>query len=89
MSTTAPFGTWPSTITPGTITTRLWYAAEDLDIARALFINRLDRPDADWDTALLTAQERYGSRLVPVTMPMGAGAEFGDHRRGAHDSASP
>ena len=62
---------------PGTITTRLWYAAEDLDIARALFINRLDRPDADWDTALLTAQERYGSRLVPVTMPMGSGAEFG------------
>ena len=29
---------------PGTITTRLWYAAEELSLARALFINRLDRP---------------------------------------------
>ncbi len=61
---------------PGTITTRLWYAAEDLSLARALFINRLDRTDADWDTALLMAQERYGSRLVPVTMPMGSGSAF-------------
>ena len=62
---------------PGTITTRLWFAAEDLNIARALFINRLDRTDADWDTALLTAQDRYGNRLVPVTMPMGSGEAFG------------
>lgn len=61
---------------PGTITTRLWYAAEDLSIARALFINRLDRPDADWETALLTAQERYGNRLAAVTMPIGSGDAF-------------
>ena len=51
---------------PGTITTRLWFAAEDLSIARALFINRLDRTDADWDTALLTAQDRYGDRKSVV-----------------------
>ncbi len=61
---------------PGTITTRLWYAAEDLSIARALFINRLDRPDADWDIALRAAQERYGNRLAAVTMPMGSGDDF-------------
>ena len=61
---------------PGTITTRLWYAAEDLSIARALFINRLDRSDADWETALATAQELYGSRLAAVTMPMGSGDDF-------------
>ena len=61
---------------PGTITTRLWYAAEDLSLARALFINRLDRPDADWDTALLAAQERYGNRLAAVTLPMGSGEAF-------------
>ena len=61
---------------PGTITTRLWYAAEDLSLARALFINRLDRPDADWDTALLTAQERFGNRLAAVTIPMGSGEAF-------------
>ena len=62
---------------PGTITTRLWYAAEDLSIARALFINRLDRPDADWDIALRAAQERYGNRLAAVTMPMESGDDRG------------
>ena len=61
---------------PGAITTRLWYAAEDFSLARALFINRLDRPDADWDTALLAAQERYGNRLAAVTIPMGSGEAF-------------
>ncbi|KXB62044.1 MULTISPECIES: elongation factor G [Olsenella] len=61
---------------PGTITTRLWFAAEELSLARALFINRLDRSDADWDTALLTAQERFGNRLAPVTIPMGSGDAF-------------
>ena len=61
---------------PGAITTRLWYAAEDLSLARAIMINRLDRPDADWDTALLTAQERFGSRLAAVTIPMGSGDGF-------------
>ena len=61
---------------PGAITTRLWYAAEDLSLARALFINRLDRPDADWDTALLTAQDRFGNRLAAVTIPMGSGDAF-------------
>lgn len=74
---------------PGAITTRLWFAAEELALSRALFINRLDRPDADWDTALLTAQERYGNRLVPVTLPMGSGTSFGGiidvvHMRARH-----
>lgn len=61
---------------PGAITTRLWYAAQDLSLARALFINRLDRSDADWQTALDRARELYGDRLVPVTMPMGSGENF-------------
>ena len=31
---------------PQTTTTRLWFAAEDLSLARAVFINRLDKPEA-------------------------------------------
>lgn len=80
---------------PGATTTRLWYAAEELSLARALFVNRLDRPDADWDTALAAARERYGSRLVPVTLPMGSGSEFAGiidvvHMRARHlEGGSP
>ena len=61
---------------PGTITTRLWYAAEELSLARALFINRLDRTDADFDVAMATLQERFGNNLGAVTIPMGSGEAF-------------
>lgn len=61
---------------PGTITTRLWYAAEDLSIARAAFINRLDRAEADFETAMATLRERFGNTLGAVTIPMGTGDNF-------------
>ncbi len=61
---------------PGTITTRLWYAAEDLAISRAAFINRLDRPEADFDMAMATLRERFGNTVGAVTIPMGTGAAF-------------
>jgi hypothetical protein len=46
---------------PQTTTTRLWFAAEDLSLARAIFINRLDKPEADFDSALEMCRERFGS----------------------------
>lgn len=61
---------------PGSITVRLWYAAEELSIARALFINRLDRPDADFDLAFETLRERFGNKLGAITIPMGSGENF-------------
>lgn len=61
---------------PQTTTTRLWYAAEDLSLARAVFINRLDKPEADFDTALDLCKERFGNNVGAVTIPMGTGANF-------------
>ena len=61
---------------PGTITTRLWFAAEDLACARALFINRLDRPDADFEVAMASLRERFGNSIAAVTIPMGSGESF-------------
>ncbi len=61
---------------PQTITTRLWYAAEDLSIARAVVINRLDRPEADFDTALDACRERFGNRVGAVTIPAGTAESF-------------
>lgn len=61
---------------PQTTTTRLWYAAEELSLARAIFVNRLDKDDADFDTALETLRERFGNRLGVVTIPMGVGKDF-------------
>ncbi len=61
---------------PGTITTRLWFAAEDLSLARAVFVNRIDRSENDFDTVLDQLRERYGNRLGAVTLPMGTGEAF-------------
>ncbi|MDO4808311.1 MAG: GTP-binding protein, partial [Coriobacteriales bacterium] len=61
---------------PQTTTTRLWFAAEDQSLARAVFINRLDKPEADFDTALDMCRERFGNNVGAVTIPMGTGANF-------------
>ena len=61
---------------PQTTTTRLWFAAEDLSLSRAVFINRLDKPEADFETALDLCKERFGNNLGAVTIPMGTGADF-------------
>ncbi|MBQ9058533.1 MAG: elongation factor G [Atopobiaceae bacterium] len=61
---------------PQTTTTRLWYAAEDLSLARAVFVNRLDKAEANFDNAMSLLQERFGNRLGAVTIPMGTGEAF-------------
>ena len=57
-------------------TTRLWFAAEDLSLARAIFVNRLDKSDADFDVTLADLREHFGNRLGVVTLPWGVGDDF-------------
>ena len=61
---------------PQTTTTRLWYAAEELSLARAIFVNRLDKDEADFDEVMEELRERFGNRLGAITIPMGTGANF-------------
>ena len=61
---------------PQTTTTRLWHAAEKLGLARAIFINRLDKPEADFDSALEQCRDRFGNGVGAVTIPMGTAANF-------------
>lgn len=61
---------------PQSTTIRLWYAAEELSLARAVFVNRIDRSEVPYEDTLAELTERFGSRLAPVTLPMGTGAAF-------------
>ncbi len=61
---------------PQPTTVNLWYAAEDLRQARAVFINRIDKPDADYETCMELLRERFGMRLGAVTLPLGQGDDF-------------
>ena len=61
---------------PQPTTVNRWYAAEDLRQARAVFINRIDKPDADYETCMDLLRERFGMRLGAVTLPLGQGDDF-------------
>ena len=62
---------------PQPTTVKLWYAAEDLRLAPAVFVNRIDKENANFETCLGLLRERFGTRLGAVTLPWGQGEDFG------------
>ena len=61
---------------PQVMTTKLWKAAEKMNISRSIFINHVDREHADFGGAMATLHARFGKRLSPVTLPIGQQSEF-------------
>jgi elongation factor G len=52
-------------------TTRLWRRAAELDIARLLFVNMLDRERADFFRALEALKAAFGPHVVATEIPIG------------------
>lgn len=61
---------------PQPTTVKLWYAAEELPCARAVFVNRIDKDNTDFQTTMAMLEERFGNRLGCVSIPMGEGPDF-------------
>ena len=61
---------------PQVMTTRLWREAEKMDLSRAVYINHIDRENANFDTAMALLHARFGPRLGAVTIPIGVGKDF-------------
>ncbi len=53
-------------------TSRLWARAAELDIARMLFVNMLDRERADFFRALEQIKRAFGPHAVATEIPIGA-----------------
>src|SRR5687768_10062681 len=53
-------------------TQRLWQRAEELDIARLLFVNMLDRERADFFRTLEGLKTAFGRHVVATEIPIGA-----------------
>jgi elongation factor G len=53
-------------------TSRLWARAAELDIARMLFVNMLDRERADFFRALEQLKAAFGPHVVATEIPIGA-----------------
>ncbi|MBF0340902.1 MAG: elongation factor G [Magnetococcales bacterium] len=56
---------------------RLWAMAEAAMVPVIGFINKLDRPRADFIRALGAIEARLGVTTLPLTIPIGVGEEFG------------
>lgn len=61
---------------PQPTTVKLWYAAEDLPLARAVFINRIDRENIHFKDTFNALVERFGTRLGIMSIPIGMGSDF-------------
>jgi elongation factor G len=61
---------------PQVQTHRLWKIAGEMGIARAVFVNRMDKEHADFDAVMTALTAAFGDRVVPVQIPMGAEADF-------------
>jgi elongation factor G len=54
----------------------VWRQADKYDVPRIAFINKMDRPGADFNHAVDTIRERLYAKPVPIQMPIGAEDQF-------------
>jgi elongation factor G len=57
-------------------TERLWQRADEQGLARAIFVNMLDRERADFFRALDSLKEAFGSHVVATEIPIGSEHEI-------------
>jgi elongation factor G len=53
-----------------------WRFAEELNLPRAIFINRMDRDNADFNGALSQIQSLWGNKCLAVQLPIGSQQAF-------------
>ena len=54
----------------------VWRQADKYNVPRIAFINKMDRPGADFDHAVDTIRTRLAANPVPIQMPIGAEDRF-------------
>ena len=57
-------------------TRRLWARAEELDLARMIFVNMLDRERADFYRTLESLKDAFGAHVVATEIPIGSEHEI-------------
>ena len=57
-------------------TEQAWRLAEERGIPRLIFINKMDRENADFDAALASARAAFGNAVAPIQFPIGSQKQF-------------
>jgi elongation factor G len=53
-----------------------WDLAADRNLPRAVFVNKMDRENADYQQVVQTLRDRYGNAIAPVQLPIGSAEGF-------------
>ena len=64
----------PSGVEVGT--RQMWDMADERNIPRVIFVNKLDRENADFDRVMESLVEAFGRKCVPVHVPIGSETDF-------------
>jgi len=57
-------------------TDKVWNLAEEAELPRAFFVNKMDREHADFNKIVEELRVRFGHGVVPVQLPIGSEAAF-------------
>ncbi len=57
-------------------TEQAWRLAEERGIPKVIFINKMDRENADFGRALASAREAFGNAVAPIQFPIGSEKQF-------------
>jgi len=57
-------------------TEQVWGYCEDSKLPRLIFINKMDRENADFHRTMNEIREKFGSKCVPVQLPIGSQSDF-------------
>ena len=57
-------------------TEQMWAYSQEANLPRLIFVNKMDRENADFYRTVEELQARFGSRCLPVQLPIGAHNEF-------------
>jgi len=57
-------------------TEQMWAYCEEADLPRLIFINKMDRENADFHRTVEELQSKFGAKCLPLQLPIGAQSEF-------------
>lgn len=57
-------------------TEKVWKYSTELDLPKIVFINKMDRENADFYRVVQDMREKFGARILPIQIPIGAEDNF-------------
>jgi elongation factor G len=55
---------------------KAWDYCDNHNLARAFFINQMDKENVNYDKAFATLKDKYGVKITPIQIPIGDGLDF-------------